>query len=52
MKKLVSMTRKRHNHTLETNPQHREEETQNTNCQMTLKGNFKKATSYLSFPAR
>ena len=31
----VSMTRKFHNHTLQTNPWHREEETQNTNNQMT-----------------
>ena len=31
------MTRKRHNHTLQTNPQFPEEQTQNTNCQMTLK---------------
>ena len=51
-KKKVSMTRKWHDHTLKTNTRHREEETQNTNCQMTLKGNLSKATSSLSFPAR
>ena len=45
----VSMTRKCHNHILQTNPQHSEEETQNTNCDMTRKGNLSKATSFF-FP--
>ena len=31
--KKVSMIRKYHNHTLQTNPQHREEEPRNTNSQ-------------------
>ena len=46
------MTRERHNHSLLTNPQNREEETQNTDCQMTLKGNESKATCYLSLSVR
>ena len=34
-KNQVSMIRKHHNHTLQTNPRHREEKPQNTDCQET-----------------
>ena len=34
-KKQVSMIRKYHNHTLQTNPRHHEEEPQNTDCHKT-----------------
>ena len=34
-KKQASMIRKYHNHTKQTNPQHREEESQNTDCHKT-----------------
>ena len=43
------MGRKYHKHTLQTNPRHREEETQNTNSHMTSKSNKSKATSFV-FP--
>ena len=33
-KKKVNMTRKCHNHTLQTNPTHHEEKAQNTNSQL------------------
>ena len=49
--KYLSLIRKFHNYTLQTNPRYREEETQNTNSHMTSKGNKSKATSSLS-PAR
>ena len=35
------MARKYHNHTLQTNPLHREEETRSTNSPMALKAIFK-----------
>ena len=41
------MTRKCHNHTLQTNPRYHDIETQNTNSQMTLKENLSKANSCL-----
>ena len=37
--KWVSMAKKCHNHTLQTKPWHRKEETQNTNCHMPSKAN-------------
>ena len=43
--KKVRLTRKCHNHTLQTNRRYREEETQNTNSQIKLKSNYSKATS-------
>ena len=39
------MTRKYHNHTLQTNPQHREEEPQNNNNHKTPERQKVKATS-------
>ena len=38
------MTRKYHNHTLQTNPQHHEEETQNTNSHTTAAETESKTT--------
>ena len=37
VKKKVSMTKKCHNHTLQTNPQHHEEEAKNINSDMTFR---------------
>ena len=37
MKKVRSMARKYHTHTLQTNPSHHKEETQRSNSHMTLK---------------
>ena len=46
------MARKYHNHTLQTNPLHREEETHSTNSHMTLKAIFKQPSLSLSlFPS-
>ena len=43
----MSLTRKCHNHTLQTNPWHQQEETQNTNSHMTSKAIKVKAISSL-----
>ena len=49
LKKQVSMIRKCHNHTPQTNPRHREEEPQNTGCHKTS-GRQLKQSNQLSFP--
>ena len=41
VKKYVGMISKSHNHTLQTNPRHREEEPQNTNSHTMLGRQFK-----------
>ena len=45
------MTRKCHNHTLQTNPRHRDRETQNTNAHATLKRQLQ-LSKHLSLPQR
>ena len=47
---LVSMTRKYHNHTIQTNPQHRKENTRTITATRYQKGNQNKANSF-AFPS-
>ena len=46
------MARKYHNHTLQTNPLHREEETHSTNSPITLRAFFKQPSLSLSLHQR